>query len=113
MGTADASILPYSFLPDTNVSDQEQNETPLGIAVHQDDLYAVRLLLQYLADPNLSTNPEKTRVIETAIKHGNLEIINLLLQNKAKLDRKSILLAFRAEGKRVLKLLADSGNAEA
>lgn len=75
-----------------NVVDSE-GSTPLHLAVLQENLPLVRLLLARGARPDYSPQgrpqPHERSVLVTAVETGNLEIVRLLLKYKADVNRVS------------------------
>lgn len=62
------------------------NET-LGKAVEEGDVVAVRDLLEHGADPNYLVKNTNTSVMQLAMAYNNIEIIKLLLQYGANVQR--------------------------
>lgn len=77
---------------DMNVLDSK-NRSPLSIALGLDFLTTARTLVDMGADANLEASPDGNirpePPLTTAIRHGNVELINVLLAGKANLNRRA------------------------
>jgi ankyrin repeat protein len=59
------------------------HEIPLHVACHSDHLGSVNLLLQYAADPNMSTSCKTETALHVAYRRGHLDIVNVPLKHDA------------------------------
>ena len=81
----DAIRVLHNYKADLNVKTRENGDTPLFVACREDDKKTLKALIDCDADVN-ALNNDKQSAISVSTKLGYIEIVELLLKNKARLD---------------------------